>query len=120
VPAFPVVSILGPLALLTAQTQLPQPRGHKGMTSLLALNTAVSFVTNTSWQNYAGESTLGHVGLAAGLGAQALASAAVGMAVAVALIRGIARRQTDQLGTFGSIWCGEPSASCCRSAWWPR
>ena len=70
------------------------------MTLSLAFNTAVSFATNTSWQNYAGESTLGHVGLAAGLGVQAFASAAVGMAVAVALIRGIARRETDRVGNF--------------------
>jgi K+-transporting ATPase KdpA subunit len=98
--AFSAVSVLGLLALLIAQTYLPQPWGHKGMTPLLAFNTAVSFVTNTSWQNYAGESTLGHVGLAAGLGVQAFLSAAVGMAVAVALIRGIARRQTDELGNF--------------------
>ncbi len=98
--AFSVVSVLGLLALLIFQTHLPQPWGHKGMTPLLALNTAISFATNTSWQNYAGESTLGHVGLAAGLGVQAFASAAVGMAVAVALIRGIARRETDRLGNF--------------------
>lgn len=98
--AFSVVSVLGLLALLLIQTRLPQPWGHKGMTPLLAINTAVSFVTNTSWQNYAGESALGHVGLAAGLGVQAFASAAVGMAVAVALSRGIARRQTAELGNF--------------------
>jgi K+-transporting ATPase KdpA subunit len=98
--AFSAVSVLGLLALLLGQTDLPPPWGHKGMTPLLALNTAVSFVTNTSWQNYAGESTLGHVGLAAGLGVQAFASAAVGMAVAVALIRGIARRETVELGNF--------------------
>jgi K+-transporting ATPase KdpA subunit len=98
--AFSVVSVLGLLALLIFQTHLPQPWGHKGMTLFLAVNTAVSFATNTSWQNYAGESTLGHVGLAAGLGVQAFASAAVGMAVAVALIRGIARRETDVLGNF--------------------
>ena len=98
--AFSVVSVLGLLALLIVQTHLPQPWGHKGMTLPLAINTAVSFATNTSWQNYAGESTLGHVGLAAGLGVQAFASAAVGMAVAVALIRGIARRETDLLGNF--------------------
>ena len=98
--AFSAVSVLVLLALLIIQTHLPQPLGHKGMTPLLALNTAVSFATNTSWQNYAGESTLGHVGLAAGLGVQAFASAAVGMAVAIALIRGVARRETDLLGNF--------------------
>jgi K+-transporting ATPase KdpA subunit len=98
--AFSAVSVLVLLVILIIQTHLPQPWGHKGMTPLLALNTAVSFATNTSWQNYAGESTLGHVGLAAGLGVQAFASAAVGMTVAVALIRGIARRETDVLGNF--------------------
>ncbi|MGB8405326.1 MAG: potassium-transporting ATPase subunit KdpA [Mycobacterium sp.] len=98
--AFSVVSVLLLFALLLLQTHLPAPWGAPGMTPLLALNTAVSFVTNTSWQNYAGESTLGHFGLAAGLGVQAFASAAVGMAVAVALIRGIARRQTAELGNF--------------------
>ena len=63
------------------------------MTPALAFNTAISFVTNTSWQNYAGESTLGHVGLAVGLGVQAFASAAVGMCVAIALIRGLVQHQ---------------------------
>ena len=98
--AFSVVSILFLLALLMFQSHLPQPWGHYGMTLLLAINTAVSFATNTSWQNYAGESTLGHVGLAAGLGVQAFASMAVGMAVAVALIRGITRQDTTALGNF--------------------
>ncbi len=113
--AFSVVSVLGLLALLILQTHLRQPWGHKGTTPLLALNTAVSFATKTSWQNYAVESTLGHVGLAAGLGVQAFASAAVGMAVAVALILAIARRGPTDWATFGSIWCAESSASCCRS-----
>jgi K+-transporting ATPase A subunit len=97
--AFSAVSIVALWTLLIGQTQLPQPWGHQGMTPLLALNTAVSFVTNTSWQNYAGESTLGQLGLAAGLGVQAFAGAAVGMAVAIALIRGI-DRQAGQLGNF--------------------
>ncbi|WP_413468035.1 potassium-transporting ATPase subunit KdpA [Mycobacterium sp. RTGN4] len=98
--AFSAVSILGLYGLLLAQAHLPPPWGHPGMTPALAFNTAVSFVTNTSWQNYAGESTLGHLGLATGLGVQAFASAAVGMCVAVALIRGIVARQADQLGNF--------------------
>jgi potassium-transporting ATPase potassium-binding subunit len=72
--AFSAVSVLVLLALLIIQTHLPQPWGHKGMAPLLALNTAVSFATNTSWQNYAGESTLGHIGLAAGLDVQAFVS----------------------------------------------
>lgn len=98
--AFSAVGILLLYGWLLVQAQLPSPWGHPGMTPALAFNTAVSFTTNTSWQNYAGESTLGHLGLATGLGVQAFASAAVGMCVAVALIRGIMRRQTDELGNF--------------------
>ena len=84
--AFSVVSVLFLYALLLLQPALPEPWGHQGMTPALAFNTAVSFTTNTSWQNYPGETTLGHVGLAAGLGAQPFASCAVGMCVAVAFI----------------------------------
>ena len=98
--AFSAVGILFLYGWLLVQAHLPAPWGHPGMTPALAFNTAVSFTTNTSWQNYAGEATLGHLGLATGLGVQAFASAAVGMCVAVALVRGIIRRQTDQLGNF--------------------
>jgi K+-transporting ATPase ATPase A chain len=98
--AFSAVSVLFLYGLLLLQAYLPQPWGHKGMTPALAFNTAISFTTNTSWQNYPGESTLGHVGLAAGLGVQAFASCAVGMCVAVALIRGLAQYQSEELGNF--------------------
>jgi potassium-transporting ATPase potassium-binding subunit len=98
--AFSAVSVLFLFALLLLQTYLPQPWGHKGMTPALAFNTAISFTTNTSWQNYPGESTLGHVGLVAGLGVQAFASCAAGMCVAVALIRGLAQYQNEELGNF--------------------
>ena len=98
--AFSLLSVLLLYGVLLAQTNLPEPWGHKGMTPALAFNTAISFVTNTSWQNYAGESTLGDVGLAAGIGVQAFASAAVGMCVAVFLIRGLASRQVLELGNF--------------------
>jgi K+-transporting ATPase, A chain len=60
--AFSMMGVLVLYGLLLLQTSLPQPWGHKGMNPSLAFNTAVSFTTNTSWQNYAGESTLGHVG----------------------------------------------------------
>ncbi len=66
----------------------------------LAFNTAVSFVTNTNWQNYAGESTMSHLTQMAGLAVQNFVSAAVGMAVAVALIRGLARRRCATIGNF--------------------
>jgi potassium-transporting ATPase potassium-binding subunit len=70
------------------------------MTPSLAWNTAVSFVTNTSWQSYAGESTEGHLVQMAGLAVASFLSGAVGMAVAIALVRGFAREKTDKLGNF--------------------
>jgi K+-transporting ATPase ATPase A chain len=70
------------------------------MTAALAWNTAVSFVTNTNWQAYSGESTQGHLVQMAGLAVQNFVSAAVGMAVAVALVRGFARTRTGELGNF--------------------
>jgi len=70
------------------------------MTPSLAWNTAVSFVTNTSWQSYAGESTEGHLVQMAGLVPQSFLSGAVGMAVAVVLVRGFAREKTEELGNF--------------------
>ncbi|OBF08522.1 K+-transporting ATPase subunit A [Mycobacterium sp. ACS4054] len=98
--AFSAVSVLFLYGLLLVQTRLPAPWGHRGMTPALAFNTSISFVTNTSWQNYPGENTLGHVGLLAGLGVQAFASCAVGMCVAVALIRGLAQYNSEQIGNF--------------------
>ena len=70
------------------------------MTPALAWNTAVSFITNTNWQAYWGESTQGHLVQMAGLAVQNFVSAAVGMAVAVALVRGFVRRRTGELGNF--------------------
>jgi potassium-transporting ATPase potassium-binding subunit len=98
--AFSAVSVVFLYMLLLLQVHLPEPWGRKGMTPALAFNTAISFTTNTSWQNYPGESTLGHVGLAAGLGVQAFASCAVGMCVAVALIRGLVQYRSEQIGNF--------------------
>ena len=65
-----------------------------------AWNAAISFVTNTNWQSYSGESTMGHLVQMSGLAVQNFVSAAVGISVAVALIRGFARSRTDQLGNF--------------------
>lgn len=70
------------------------------MNPVLAWNTAVSFVTNTNWQAYSGESTQGHLVQMAGLAVQNFVSAAVGMAVAMAVVRGFARRHTGDLGNF--------------------
>jgi len=70
------------------------------MTPSLAWNTAISFVTNTNWQAYSGESTQGHLVQMAGLGVQNFVSASAGIAVAVALVRGFARNKTNELGNF--------------------
>jgi K+-transporting ATPase ATPase A chain len=98
--AFSIVSIVVLFAVLRLQAYLPYSLGREGMPSLQSLNTAVSFVTNTNWQSYSGEATLGYTAQMAGLAVQNFLSAAVGIAVAVALIRGLARRNTDRLGNF--------------------
>ncbi|KAA8885167.1 potassium-transporting ATPase subunit KdpA [Nocardia colli] len=100
--AFSAVSILFLFFLQLLQGKLPLHLNDPGteMTPALAWDTAVSFVTNTNWQNYSGESTQGHLVQMAGLAVQNFVSAAVGMAVAVALVRGFARRHTGDLGNF--------------------
>lgn len=98
--AFSMTSVLGLFALLRLQSHLPLAEGHQGVSPALAFNTAVSFTTNTSWQNYAGEATLSHLALATGLGVGAFTSAAVGMAAGVALVRALARHETDLVGNF--------------------
>ncbi|HWR48936.1 MAG TPA: potassium-transporting ATPase subunit KdpA [Pseudonocardiaceae bacterium] len=98
--AFSAVGVLVLYALLRLQAHLPLATGHRGVPPGLAFNTAVSFTTNTSWQNYAGESTLGNLAQAAGLGVQAFASAAVGLAAGLALTRGLARQHTEAVGNF--------------------
>ncbi|WP_458687700.1 potassium-transporting ATPase subunit KdpA [Nocardia tengchongensis] len=100
--AFSAISVLLLFFLQLIQGALPWHLNDPGtkMTADLAWNTAISFVTNTNWQNYAGESTMGHVVQAVGLSVQNFVSAAVGMAVAVALVRGFVRRRTGELGNF--------------------
>lgn len=100
--AFSAVSVLFLFALQLVQGRLPLHLNDPGtpMTPALAWNTAVSFVTNTNWQAYSGESTQGHLVQMAGLSVQNFVSAAVGMAVAAALVRGFARRNTSELGNF--------------------
>ncbi|MDI9914456.1 potassium-transporting ATPase subunit KdpA [Rhodococcus sp. IEGM 1379] len=100
--AFSAVSILFLFGLQLVQQHLPLhlPDPATEMTPSLAWNTAVSFVTNTNWQAYSGESTMGHVVQMAGLGVQNFMSAAVGIAVAMALVRGFARKRTGELGNF--------------------
>jgi K+-transporting ATPase ATPase A chain len=76
------------------------PDHMKGVSSHIALNTAASFVTNTNWQYYGGEFTMSYLTQMAGLAVQNFVSAAVGMAVLAAVVRGIARRSRDGLGNF--------------------
>ncbi|MCW2642463.1 MAG: potassium-transporting ATPase, subunit, partial [Dactylosporangium sp.] len=98
--AFSAVSILFLYAFQRLQNHLWLSLGFPPVKSDQAWNTAVSFVTNTNWQSYSGESTMGHLVQMAGLAVQNFVSAAVGIAVAVALVRGFARNRTDQLGNF--------------------
>lgn len=97
---FSGISVLGLFLLQRVQGSLPLSLGFPGVPPDLAFNTAASFVSNTNWQNYSGESTMGHLTQMAGLTVQNFVSAAVGMAVAVALIRGFVRSRTDRLGNF--------------------
>ncbi|RBQ21488.1 potassium-transporting ATPase subunit KdpA [Spongiactinospora rosea] len=98
--AFSVVSILFLYGLQRLQDRLFLSLGMDPVPDHVAWNTAISFVTNTNWQAYSGESTMGHLTQMAGLAVQNFVSAAVGMAVAMALVRGFARNRTDTLGNF--------------------
>lgn len=87
--------------LQRAQALLPlNPQGLAGVTPELAFNTAVSFVTNTNWQSYGGESTMGYLTQMAGLAVQNFLSAATGIALALALVRGFARKSARTIGNF--------------------
>ena len=98
---FHLVGIIVLYALLRLQNLLPlNPQQMDAMTPDLALNTAVSFATNTSWQSYGGESTLSYLSQMLGIVVQSFMSAAVGIAVALALVRGFARRSTQSIGNF--------------------
>ncbi len=98
---FNVLGIVLLFAILKLQGALPfNPQGFAGVETLLAFNTAVSFVTNTNWQNYGGESAMSYFSQMAGFTVQNFASAATGIAAAFALIRGFARRETSGIGNF--------------------
>ncbi|MEV6685423.1 potassium-transporting ATPase subunit KdpA [Streptomyces sp. NPDC051130] len=98
--AFSAVGVLFLYALQRAQGILPGSLGFRAIDPDQAFNTAASFVANTNWQSYAGEQAMGHVVQTGGLAVQNFVSAAVGMAVAVALVRGFARSRTGELGNF--------------------
>jgi K+-transporting ATPase ATPase A chain len=100
--AFSLFSVVFLYVLQRVQEHLPlNPTHVKGVPSFLALNTSVSFLTNTNWQNYSGETTMSHLTQMAGLAVQNFVSAAVGLAVAIALIRGLTRHRA---GTIGNFW----------------
>ena len=100
--AFSAVSMLLTYAALRVQHLLPlNPQGFGGVVDRQAFETAASFTSNTNWQSYAGESTMSYFSQMTQLAFHNFASAAVGMALAVALVRGIARRSA---GTLGNFW----------------
>ncbi len=98
--AFSAVSVLFLYGFLRIQQHLWPPYAVPQMPGHQAFNTAASFVTNTNWQSYSGESALGYAVQMAGLAVQNFVSAAVGVAVAIAFVRGFARSKTDRLGNF--------------------
>jgi K+-transporting ATPase ATPase A chain len=98
---FSAVSILATYALLRLQAFLPfNPEHLSGVTPALAWNTAVSFVTNTNWQNYAGGSTMSYFSQMVALTVQNFVSPAVGLVVAIAVIRGFSRKGAASIGNF--------------------
>ncbi len=99
VVSFSVVSTVALWLLIMLQGLLPLSQG-RSMNIDTAFNTAVSFVTNTNWQSYAGEAGTGYLVQAAGLTVQNFLSAGVGLAVAIAVVRGLAREHSDRLGNF--------------------
>ena len=99
--AFSAVSVFGLYVLQRVQGVLPlNPTDVEGVPPALAFNTAVSFVTNTNWQNYGGEGTMSHLTQMVGLTVQNFVSASVGIAVAIALVRGLVRRRSETIGNF--------------------
>lgn len=97
---FTAVSLVVLFGLLRLQQVLPLSNGKAAVPVDQTINTAVSFITNTNWQSYSGETTMGFLAQMAGLAVQNFVSAAVGIAVAVALIRGLMRSNSLFIGNF--------------------
>jgi K+-transporting ATPase ATPase A chain len=98
---FSVIGFLSLYALQRLQWYLPfNPQGQTGVAPDLAFNTSVSFITNTNWQAYSGETTMGYLVQMAGLTVHNFVSAATGIAMALALIRGFTRREAKTVGNF--------------------
>jgi K+-transporting ATPase ATPase A chain len=101
VVAFSLVSFAYLYVLLRVQAFLPlNPQGFGNLAPDLAWNTAISFMTNTNWQFYSGESTMSYLSQMAGLGWHNFVSAATGIAIAIALMRGLSRRSAATIGNF--------------------
>jgi K+-transporting ATPase ATPase A chain len=98
--AFSLIGVLIVYALQRAQAVLPYSLGFPAVPEGLSFNTAISFVTNTNWQSYSPDVTMGYTVQLAGLAVQNFVSAAVGIAVAIALVRGFARTRQQTLGNF--------------------
>jgi len=103
---FKLVCFLAVYALLRGQAELPlNPDGQAAVPADLAFNTAISFLTNTNWQSYGGETTMSHFSQMAALTVQNFASAAAGIAMAVAFVRGFAQRGgTGEAAGIGNWW----------------
>src|SRR5664280_2790999 len=118
---FSAVSWLALFLILRTQSIQPlNPQGFRSAPWDLSFNTASSFVSNTSWQYYAGETTLSDFSQMAGITVASFTSCATGMAVAAAVIRGLSRRGTDRLGNFWVDLTRSLCMCCCRSPFWPR
>jgi K+-transporting ATPase ATPase A chain len=99
--AFKIMCFLALYGLQRFQTMLPlNPDGQGPVSPDLAFNTSISFLTNTNWQSYGGETTMSYLVQMAGLTVQNFASAAAGIAMAVAVIRGFSRRSAKSIGNF--------------------
>ena len=98
--AFSAIGVLLLYVVQRVQSHLPLAGDFAAVTPSVAWNTAASFVTNTNWQSYSGEATMSVLTQMAGLSVQNFISAAVGMSVAIALVRGFVRSRTDRLGNF--------------------
>jgi K+-transporting ATPase ATPase A chain len=114
---FSIVPMVGLYAMQRLQSFLPfNPQGFGGVAPASAFNTAASFTTNTNWQAYSGESTMSYFTQMAGLAYHNFISAGVGIAVAIAFIRGIANREMNTIGNFwvdvtrGTLWVLLPLA----------
>ncbi len=98
---FSAVGLLFTYFILRFQDHLPlNPQGFTGLSPALAFNTAVSFATNTNWQSYSGESTMSYFSQMVGLTIHNFTSAAAGIAIAAALVRGLARHSSQTIGNF--------------------